>query len=284
MQVKYPYKVKYSQIHTDIKLAWCDEGKGDKTFLFIHGLSGYLPLWYNQIEGLKANYRCMAIDLPGNGLSTKGEFPYSMFFYAESVAQFIKKEELTNVILCGHSMGGQIAQIVALRYPELIEKLVLIAPAGFEKFATHEIFMMEQMMQMGQLFYVNSSHLETTIKQSFFRENAQSSKIISDLKEIMKNQSSKVWNDMINASIIAMLREPTIDYIKAIQMPVTIIFGSNDAFIPNKLIHPFESTSSVIAQAKNLIPQCQSHLINNAGHFVHLEKAAEVNEILKNQG
>jgi hypothetical protein len=44
-----------------------------------------------------------------------------------------------------------------------------------------------------------------------------------------------------------MLREPIVERLKAIQLPVTIIFGSNDAFIPNKLIHPFESTASFIA-------------------------------------
>ena len=282
MQVSYPYKVKYSQIHPDLNLAYCDEGKGDKTMVFIHGLSGYLPLWFNQIEGLKNQYRCVAMDLPGNGLSSKGDFPYSMFFYAESVAQLIKKEELSNVILCGHSMGGQIAQILALRYPELVERLVLIAPAGLEKFSTHEIFLMEQMMQMGQLFYVNSSHLETTIKQSFFKENAQSSKIIADLKSIMNSQSTKGWNDMINASILAMLKEPILDYLKAIQMPVTVIFGSNDAFIPNKLIHPFENTASIVAQAKRLMPHSQTHLISHAGHFVHIEKADEVNSLIAN--
>lgn len=278
MAIQYPYSLKKTSIHPEIELTWVDEGSGPKTILFVHGLAGYLPLWKNQIDRLKSDYRCIAIDLPGNGLSSSAEYPYSMFFYAESIARFIEKEKLDPVMICGHSMGGQVSMLLALRYPALIEKMILIASAGFESFAQHEIFMMEQMMHMGNLFYVNMSHMEQTIRQSFFKENEQAAHIISDIRKIIKFQSARKWNAMISASILAMLKEPVLPHLHLLNMPVKIIFGEKDAFIPNNLIHPSETTRSLVMQAEAKIPKSDSAFISGAGHFVHLEKSMAVND------
>lgn len=109
--VTYPYPVKKLSIHDDMEMAYMDEGKGSQTVVFIHGLANYAAAWRYQLTALRQNWRCIAVDLPGNALSSHGDFPYSMFFYAESVKQFIDKLGLQEVVLCGHSMGGQVAMI-----------------------------------------------------------------------------------------------------------------------------------------------------------------------------
>lgn len=281
MPVNYPYPVKRTHIHPEIEIAWCDEGKGKQTVVFVHGLAGYLPLWKNQIDDLKKDYRCIGIDLPGNGLSSSSDYPYSMFFYAESVARFIEKEVGGPVILCGHSMGGQVAMLLSLRYPALIDKLILIAPAGFETFASHEVFVMEQMMHMGNMFYVNMAHMEQTIRQSFYKENEQAEHIVSDIRKIIKLQSVKRWNQMISASILAMLKEPVLPHLSLLNMPVQVIFGEKDAFIPNNLIHPSETTKGLAMKATAVMPLAELHFVPNAGHFVHLEKTSDVNRFLR---
>jgi pimeloyl-ACP methyl ester carboxylesterase len=153
LDITYPYPVHHITIHEDISIAYMDEGKGDDTLVFLHGLANYAPVWKHQVAGLSKHHRCIAIDLPGNGLSSRGDYPYSMFFYAECVVRFLEKMDLKKVVLCGHSMGGQIALIVALRYPHLLERLVLIAPAGLEYFHPHEVMLMQSALNMGGLFY-----------------------------------------------------------------------------------------------------------------------------------
>ncbi len=281
MHVKYPYSVKISEVHPNINVAWCDEGKGEKTILFIHGLAGYIPLWKNQIDHLKETYRCVAIDLPGNGLSPSGDFPYSMFFYAEIIARFIEKESLKNVTICGHSMGGHVSIILALRYPQLIQKLILVASSGLEVFASHEVIGMKHFMDIGQYFYSNSSQVDSTIKQSFYRENTEAAQIIADLKKIMKIHSLQKWNSMISVLIKAMLNEPVHAFLNTLNLPVLIIFGEKDEFIPNKLIHPLETVKSIAANASTGIKDSKVHLIRNAGHFVHIEKYEEVNTLVQ---
>jgi pimeloyl-ACP methyl ester carboxylesterase len=281
MPIKYPYSIKKTEVHQNLHLAWCDEGTGKNTLLFIHGLAGYLPLWKNQINEFKTKHRCVAMDLPGNGLSPGGEFPYSVFFYSETIAKFIEKENLKHVILCGHSMGGHISIVLALRYPHLIEKLILIAPSGLEAFASHETMGMEHFMDIGQLFYSNASHIDTSVKQSFYKENAASKGIIDDLKMLIKNQSLNKWNQMTTALMKSMLKEQVVPFLETLGIETLIIFGEKDEFIPNKLIHPMETTEGIAKKGAAKIKNSSYHLIKQAGHFVHIEKSAEVNTLIK---
>jgi len=280
MKVQYPFKVKHTSVHPDIDVAWCDEGEGEQTLLFIHGLAGYMPLWKYQITELKSKYRCIAIDLPGNGKSPSGKFPYSMFFYAETIAKFIEKENLSNVVLCGHSMGGHVSIVLTLRYPHLVEKLILVGSSGIEGFASHEVMGMLHFMDMGQLFYTNSAHIDSTIKQSFYKESSETAGIISDLKNLIKEHSLQKWNSMISILIKSMLNEQVGQFLPSLQLPTLIIFGEKDEFIPNKLIHPLETTRSIAESGSKRIKNSKHILVPKAGHFVHIEKYAEVNDLI----
>ena len=280
--IKYPFEVKHLTIHDGIDIAYCDEGSGDKTILFIHGLANYLPVWKHQIDGLKNSFRCVAIDLPGNGLSSRGEFPYTMFFYAECIIKFIEKMNLKNVTLCGHSMGGQIAIIIALRHPQLIEKMVLISPAGLEYFNQHEVMMMKHAMSFGDFFYADEFHLENTIRQSFYQSKNESSNIISDLKNILKKNKIKEWKDMSVASINGMLNEQVNQFLPTIETKTLIIFGDKDQLIPNKLIHFNDTPESIAKQGAELISHSAYKMIKDAGHFVQIEKSSLVNEEIIN--
>jgi pimeloyl-ACP methyl ester carboxylesterase len=280
MLITYPYTLHHCAIHDNINIAYMDEGKGNNTLLFIHGLANYAPVWKHQMQELSKTNRCIAIDLPGNGYSSRGEVPYSMFFYAECIVKFIEKMELKNVVLTGHSMGGQIAIIIALRYPHLIEKLVLVAPAGLEYFAPHEIMMMQGMMNMGNLFYADEFHLESAIKQSFFNTQNESGTIIDELKALMHAHSLKEWRTMSLASINGMLNEQVQQYLKNIAVPALILFGNKDALIPNTLIHFGETPESIAKKGAALIPNSTYKMIPNAGHFVHIEQAHEVNKAI----
>jgi len=275
--INYPFTVKRQQIVDGIDIAFCDEGKGEQTFLFIHGLANYFPSWKHQIVSLKDQYRCVAIDLPGNGLSSSGDFPFSIFFYAECVAKFIEKLELKNVVLCGHSMGGQIAIVIALRYPHLLEKLILISPAGFEYYNSNEVFMLQQGLAIGDFFYSDAMHVETAIRQSFFKQNVEESQLIADLKKIMDKHSKKNWKEMVTGSIKGMLNEQVSSFIRNITCPTLIIFGDKDQLIPNRMLHYGDTPESIAKYGASMIENAKLKLINNAGHFVHIEKSEEVN-------
>ena len=141
--LEYPFSVQHQKLSDGVNVAYTDTGKGPAVML-IHGLGSYIPAWKQNIPALAEKHRVIALDLPGYGKSSKSEDSYSIPFFAETVAELQDSLGIARAAWIGHSMGGQIAIEGALRYPEKIRELVLIAPAGFEEFTEQEGAMMRQ--------------------------------------------------------------------------------------------------------------------------------------------
>ncbi len=274
--------MKKVQIEKDIEIAYNELGSGNITLLFIHGLANFKGVWQSNIIELSKNYRCIAIDLPGNGHSSNGAHTYSMFFYAECIKQFIDKLELTNVVLVGHSMGGQVALVLALRHALVINKLILVASSGLEYFSELDKMMITQSMKMGEVFYSNDYYLENAINNSFFNfDKLAVNGLVKETQEFIKSHSDIKWKRMVNESINAMLNEQVFKFLPTLTVETLIIFGDNDAMIPNKLLHPLDTVQKIAEKASQHIKNSKTLIINNAGHFVQIEKSKEVNAAIE---
>lgn len=101
---------KYLRLPNDIEIAYLDQGpKNGEIIIFIHGLANASLVWQWNTLLLSETLRCICIDLPGNGLSSRGDYSYGMTFYRDCVMEFLNALQIKNVTLAGHSMGGQIA-------------------------------------------------------------------------------------------------------------------------------------------------------------------------------
>ncbi len=281
LDLAYPYQTKFAHLGDSIQLAYVDEGSGDPTLIFIHGLGSYLPAWKKNIDSLKLHFRCIAIDLPGYGKSSKGDHPYNMSFFASVVRQFIDQLELQNVVLVGHSMGGQISITTVLQNTGHISKLVLVAPAGFETFSASE-------SQLLQNFYtpaILKALPETQIRKNFeinfvqFPEDAEF--MYQDRLYMRETTEYDRYCNMIPRCVAGMLNEPVFERLPEIKVPALVLYGANDALIPNKFLHTALTTEAVAKSGSEKIPACQMKLIPNAGHFVQWEGATPVNEAIR---
>ena len=260
-------------------MAYVDEGSGPNTLLFIHGLANYALVWKKNIETLKQHFRCIAIDLPGNGLSDKNEHDYSMRFYADAVHDFINALKLQRVTIVGHSMGGQVAMTLLLNYPACAEKLVLCAPAGFEEFSTLDKTLYTNSIHLMGYFSSDENALRHIIESSFFRQHTQGESIVRELSGIMKTYKLNAYRKMVDASIRCMLDEPVHHRLQEINVPVLVIYGVEDALIPNRLLH-HTTTGKLAEAAVKKFPLARLVMIPDCGHFVQLEKADEVSGLI----
>lgn len=96
--------------------------------VLVHGAGGTLTHWPPELRRLP-NTAVYALDLPGHGKSG-GAGCTTIDAYADVVMQFIDALDLAPVVLAGHSMGGAIAQNVALRFPEKLAGLGLVATSA----------------------------------------------------------------------------------------------------------------------------------------------------------
>jgi pimeloyl-ACP methyl ester carboxylesterase len=276
--IKYPFPVHYLDIEPQIKMAYCDEGEGETTLLFIHGLANYIPVFQYNIPALSKKYRCLAIDLPGNGLSSRNNYPFTMSFYAESVARFILQKGLENVVLVGHSMGGHVSMMLSLRYPELVKSLVLFAPSGLEVFTDLEKSWFKGVLTLGSFVYSDAMSLETVIKQSYYhKQKPGANDIIADLRQLMNGETGKHWRHMVKTNIESMLDEPVFPFLGLIDVPVLLLMGEQDLLIPNRLIHLTDTPAKVGERAAAVFKKCELVVYPQCGHFVQIEEAQKAN-------
>lgn len=122
---EYPFQSNYFDINGH-RLHYIDEGKGE-TILFVHGTPSWSFDYRNIIKKLKTDYRCIAIDHIGFGLSDKPEhYDYSTQNHSKTLERFVLEKQLDNITLVVHDFGGAIGLNFALRHPEKIKNLVIL--------------------------------------------------------------------------------------------------------------------------------------------------------------
>ena len=95
-------------------------GEGSYTLLFVHGWCVDGSYWSDQVKELSSDHRIVTVDLPGFGGSGTNRENWSIEAYGTDINVVIEKLKLTNVILIGHSMGGDIILETALKNKEVI--------------------------------------------------------------------------------------------------------------------------------------------------------------------
>lgn len=96
--------------------------------LLIHGWSSSWYALSPLMPLLSRRFRCLAVDLPGYGNSPRPNKTITIKRYANTLAELINQLSERPAVLVGHSMGGMIGITIALRYPMLVERMVLLAP------------------------------------------------------------------------------------------------------------------------------------------------------------
>ena len=109
---------------TDIQLHYIEQGQGQPLIL-LHGNGENTSYFEHQIPYFSKNYRVIAIDTRGHGKSPRGEKPFTIVQFAEDLHDFMGEKGIERAILLGFSDGGNIALTFALKYPEMIDKMIV---------------------------------------------------------------------------------------------------------------------------------------------------------------
>lgn len=284
-ELKYRVDVKYAQLSNDITLAYSDEGQGKETIIFIHGLGSYIPAWDKNIPELSKSYRCIAIDLPGYGKSSKNPHSGLMSFYADVVVEFIKKMGLKQVTLSGHSMGGQISMVAAMQNPELIKNLILVDPAGFEVFHAGQKQWFKDVMSMNLVKLTPFEAIESNLATNFYNMPKDAHFMITDRAAMRTAIDFDYYCYTVSVSVAGMVEEPVFEKLDRISQPTLILFGKNDNLIPNRYLNPGR-TVDIAKKGASKIKNSKLVMVPKSGHFMMFEKPdvfnREVIEFLKN--
>ncbi len=276
---EYPFPVQYATLTDGMRIAYAESGTGPRTLVFVHGFASYLPVWSKNMEVLHRYYRCLALDLPGHGLSDRGDFPYSLPFYAEVLKKWLLQIGGAGpFVLVGHSMGGQISMRLSLDAPELISHLVLVAPAGFETFSDTERMVLQNMTTGSILQSSQYYQWVLNLKNYFYQLNEKEYEKLREFsRDFYSLQENPNLPKLIYRTVKGMLDNPVYPELPRLELPCQIFFGKKDRLIPNPVLRRNVATEDIARRGAGQISGSQLKLYENCGHFLQYEFPSRFN-------
>ena len=244
-------------------LRYFEYGTSSNTVIFVHGLGASAERWEYIIPYFRKNYRVIALDLPGFGLSDKPPIDYTIDFFVRSLSEFIDKLGIQNSILIGSSLGGQIITELAIAEHKLINKLVLVSPSGVVNYSTSVLD-----AYIGAAISPNQENA----RKAFFMMNGQNkdvdSKIVDDFITRMNMPNAK--KAFLSAIISNKESKISCEKLANVSIPSLIIWGEQDPVIPKENAELFFSC----------IKNCQFVEMKECGHTPFVEEPEKFSKIV----
>jgi len=279
-KASYPMPVD-TVVVNDRPIAYHEAGTGDETVVLIHGLGSNLALWRETIPALSEDFRVLALDLPGYGLSGKADVPGTMDFFADTVVQFMDALEVDRAHIVGLSMGGQVALTLALAHPERLDRLVLFSPAGIETFTDEQGGALKSVYTPRAILAAPEAALQQNIAMNFSTyDSTRFGWLLEQRLALSALPDAEAYAEANARSVAGMVDGPVAHRLDEIAAPTLVLYGADDALIPNPMLNPHLTTADVAEDAAERIPNATLHLIKDAGHLPQLEQPEVANRHL----
>lgn len=238
-----------SSLRARAGLNWVDYGGEGPPMVLVHGLGGSLANWDAVGLRLAKRHHVLAFDLPGFGHSPP-RANYQLSTYVKTVVEFI---EATGgpVTLVGNSMGGLICEFVAAGHPELVDKLVLVAPATPVRLPDPEIDWMTAFRLgveatpgvgwlLGKLVVKRvdpEALVDLSLRMITHDHIRVPPEVVDNLVEVASHRARLPWTatalNKSAASIARIYRRPRVfvDAIRSITAPTLVIQGVGDRIV-----------------------------------------------------
>jgi aminoacrylate hydrolase len=244
----------------DIEIYYEEHGAGDPVIL-ITGLGGVGASWGPQISRFAKEFRTIVPDHRGTGRTTVSEGGYTIGQHASDMASLLRSLEATPAHVVGSSTGGAIGQLMAIEHPDTVRSLVLVATWGrTDHYFRLQFEVRKQILQeMGHPAYVDASNL-FLYSPRYIREHWAE---FLAAEERMKANAPNIEAAIKRIDMI--IAHDALGRLKEIRQPVSIVGGAQDVCTPVYFAE----------ELKNYIPGAELVVIEDAGHFVYLEKPDE---------
>lgn len=219
------------------------DGQGPPVVL-IHGLSGSSTWWLQNVTELRESFTVYGIDLPGFGAMGRGRSTFSLDDAAVWIRDWMEAVHIRPAHIIAHSLGGYIAVRLAVQFPDLVDRLVLVNPAGISdhKLAEYSLPLMRAAQRVKPRFF-------PVFARDFFRAGPRT----------------------ILEAARRLISENIRDELPLVQQPTLVVWGITDSLIPPSIGEVFRAE----------IPDSELYVIDGAGHAPMIDQPEIFNSIVK---
>ncbi len=264
----YPFKSHYAAVD-GAQLHYADEGEGPLV-LMIHGNPTWSVLYRGLIEGLRGQYRCIALDLVGFGLSAPPPgFSYTPEDQARLVASFLDRLDLKDATLIGHDWGGPVGLGAAMMTGGRISRLCLGNTWGWPVNGDFHFEWFSKLMggPVGRLGSERYMTFVNLVMPSAMRRRKLSAQELdlyrAPFREVQSRRGMHVFPWEITASRDYLAR--LADFVANFRGPAFFVWPENDIAFRDK----------ELARWKELLPQAEVRRLPKCGHFLWIDAPDE---------
>lgn len=240
-----------------MKIAFDKIGAGPQAMVFLHGWNNDASIWQSFVQDLDPSVCSLyLLDLPGFGATDTPPTAWTILDYAQAITDFCHQQQLTDVVLVGHSLGGRISVALASQCPQLVTKLILIGTPGVPVKLSLRSKVWRFLAQVSKLLTSwLPVQLTNPVRRFFRRQIYQGDYRQSQLMMKIRNQAAEL--DLS-------------PYLAKIKAPTLVIYGELDAQYPQ-----------IVAKVMNQrLPTSVLSIIPAAGHHPFLTHARTVKNLL----
>lgn len=242
-------------------------------FLFLSETACDGAVWnLYQTPEFARDHRVVTLDYRGTGLSGKPSIKYSTDMFAEDAATVLDHLGLEGAIVCGHSMGGRVAQLLALDHPRKVSKLIL-ASSG----AAHPgdrgipLRIAKEMVEMGYEKYVREHTIVVGWTEIYARNHMN---LIEKYLQVRMANLCPV--EFYFRHVLARQEHDTSGRLKDIKVPTLIFVGDDDHFVVSDMSH--RSGADILA---NGIPNSKLIVLPGERHSYFYTEPEKVHVMMR---
>jgi pimeloyl-ACP methyl ester carboxylesterase len=255
------------------ELSYLDVGDGP-ALLFVHGIMGSHRGWARLVTELSSQWRVIAPDLFGHGLSAKPLGDYSLGAHAATLRDLLDELDIDSAIVVGHSLGGGVAMQFEYLFPGRISRLILVDSGGLGREVSlllraatlpgaELVLPVLASPLLGRGVDAAGRAVGTAAKFLGAHLRADTAEGWHGIQSLADHDTRQAFlataRSVINSGGQTVSAKNRLYRLQRI--PVLIIWGSKDPIIPVSHGH----------DAQDAIPGSRLEIFDNAGHFPHLD-------------
>ena len=225
-----------------------------------------------QVPEFAHDHRVVILDYRGTGLSDRPSKKYSTDMFAEDAATVLDHLGIERAMVCGHSMGGRVAQLLALDHPRKVSKLIL-ASSG----AAHPgdrgipLRIAKEMVEMGYERYVRHHTIAVGWTEIYARNHMN---LIEKYLQVRMANLCPV--EFYFRHVLARQEHDTSARLKDIKAPTLIFVGDDDHFVVSDMSH--RSGADILA---NGIPDSKLMVLPGERHSYFYTEPERVHRMMR---
>jgi len=254
----------------DFNIKLMGEATNGTPLIFLHGFMGSMEIWSNIVSHF--GVPIVLIDLPGHGKSHFNKVDnYTFTDWNEDFKYILSQLEITQINLCGYSMGGRLALSFACEYSQMVNRLILESPTpGIREIDARNIRVEEDQLNCSKIINDYSSFVKTWSNNQLF-ENQKNRNLSGWEAQQEIRLGQNVEQLSLSLQFLGTGQMPSLwSKISKLQSSVMLITGSEDS-----------TYCRIATECLQEIPDCKWVNISNCGHNVHLEQSAQFVESIK---